>query len=157
VFGSARTAGSPPSQRPPAKGTAPRVDAARATRCLRRLEHSLLGFVEADGLPAIAPVEATGGGEEGIRIAAAEGLLPAGARRAGLVGHRYGHQLLGMSVRQYTGWLEVTHADGRQGLYAPHTEQGFRAPTSKTLLMLANGFIAKRGVRRAERIAGQSD
>ena len=155
VFGSARPAGSPPSHQPPAKGTAPRVNATRAARRLRPLEHCLLAYVEADGLPAIAPVEPTGGGDEGIRIAAAEGLLPAGARRAGLVGHRYGHQLHGMSVRQYTGWLEVAHADGRQGLYGPHTEQGFRAPANKTLLMLANGFVAKRGVRRAERVAGQ--
>jgi len=93
------------------------------------------------------------GGDEGVRIQAAEGLLPSGARRAGLLGHQYGHQLLGMSVRQHTGWLEVAHPDGRQGLYAPHTEQGFRAPSNKTLLMLANGFVAKQGVRRARRVA----
>jgi pyridoxamine 5'-phosphate oxidase-like protein len=155
VFGAARPSGPPPSQEPPAKGTAPRVDASRAARRLQRLEHVLLGFVEADGFPAVAPVEVTGGGEEGVRIGAAEGLLPSGARRAGLLGHQYGPRLLGMAVRQFTGFLEVPHPDGRQGLYAPHTEQGFRAPTNKTLLMLANGFIAKRGVRRAERVAGQ--
>lgn len=151
VHGSPRPDGSPASQRPPGKGTAPRVDATRAGRRLQRLAHVLVGLVESDGYPAVVPVEVTGGGAEGVRIEAAEGLLAAGARRAGLLGHQYGHQLHGMSVRQYTGWLEVAHPDGRQGLYAPHTEQGFRAPSNKTLLMLANGFIAKRGVRRAER------
>jgi hypothetical protein len=150
VYGAAR-AGPPPSQRPPGKGTAPRVDASRATRRLQRLEHTLVGFVGSDGLPAVSPVEVTGGGDEGVQVGAAEGLLPSGARRAGLLGHQYGPQLVGMTVRQFTGWLEVAHPDGRQGLYAPHTEQGFRAPTNKTLLMLANGFVAKRGVRRAER------
>jgi hypothetical protein len=151
VLGAKRAQGPPPSQQPPTKGTAPRVDASRAAHRLQRLEHGLLGFVDADGFPAVAPVDVTGGGDEGVRVGAAEGLLPSGARRAGLLGHQYGHQLHGMAVRQHTGWLEVAHPDGRQGLYAPHTEQGFRAPTNKTLLMLANGFIAKRGVRRAQR------
>jgi hypothetical protein len=149
VVGAARPGNPPTSQDPPAKGTGPRVDAARAVRRLQRLEHSLLGFVDADGFPAVSPVDVISGDGEGIRVEAAEGLLPSGARRAGLLGHRYGPQLLGMAVRQYTGWLEVAHPDGRQGLYAPHTEQGFRAPMNKTLLMLANGFVAKRGVRKA--------
>ena len=113
----------------------------------------MLGFVDADGFPAVTPVDVLGGDEAGIRIEAVEGLLPAGARRAGLLGHQYGHQLRGMAARQNTGWLEVAHPHGRVGLYAPHTEQGFRAPANKTLLMLANGFMAKRGVRRAERVA----
>jgi hypothetical protein len=154
VLGAERHSSSPPSQKPPANGTAPRVDASRATRRLQGLEHTLVGFVDTDGFPSIVPVEVTGGGDEGIRLQAAEGLLPSGARRAGLLGHQYGRQLLGMAVRQFTGWLEVAHPDGRQGLYAPHTEQGFRAPTNKTLLMLANGFVAKRGVRKARRAAG---
>jgi nitroimidazol reductase NimA-like FMN-containing flavoprotein (pyridoxamine 5'-phosphate oxidase superfamily) len=152
VHGASRPSGLPPSQAPPARGTAPRVDASRAARRLQRLEHVLLGFVGADGFPTVVPVAVSGGGDEGIRIGAAEGLLASGARRAGLLGHQYGHQLKGMTARQYTGWLEVAHPDGRQGLYSPHTEQGFRAPNNKTLLMLANGFIAKRGVRRAERV-----
>jgi hypothetical protein len=153
VYGTPRETGSPPSQRPPGKGTAPRVDAGKAARRLRGLAHTLIGFVEEDGFPAISPVEVTDGSSEGVQVEAAEGLLPSGARRAGLLGHQYGHQLKGMAVRQYTGWLEVAHPDGRQGLYSPHTEQGFKAPANKTLLMLANGFIAKRGVRRAERVA----
>jgi hypothetical protein len=88
----------------------------------------------------------------GVQGASAEGLqlrsplLPAGARRAGLLAHRFESQLIGLQVRQYTGWL----ADG---VYAPHTERGFRAPANKTLLLLANGLMARRGLKRA-RAAG---
>src|SRR4051812_19963058 len=46
----------PPAQAPPARGTAPRVDAARAARRLRALPHVLLGHVGADGFPVVAPV-----------------------------------------------------------------------------------------------------
>ena len=35
-------------------------------------------------------------------------------------------------------------------IYAPHTESGFRAPANKTLLLRANGFMARRGLRRAK-------
>jgi hypothetical protein len=151
VLGAPRSTSPAPSQTPPAKGTAPRIDPDRSATRLRRLEHRLLGFVDGDGLPIVVPVEVTGAGEEGIRIAAAEGLLPAGSRRAGLLAHEYRAKLVGLAARQYTGWLEVAHPDGRQGLYAPHTEQGFRAPPNKTLLLLANGLLAKRGLRRARR------
>jgi hypothetical protein len=152
VLGAPRPAGPPPSQAPPAKGTAPRVDPGKASSRVR-LDHVLLGFVDGDGLPVVVPVQATGAGEEGIRISAAEGLLPAGSRRAGLLAHEYRAKLVGLAARQFTGWLEVAHPDGRQGLYAPHTEQGFRAPANKTLLLLANGLLAKRGLRRARRQA----
>jgi hypothetical protein len=43
--------------------------------------------------------------------------------------------------------------DRAQARYAPHTEFGFRAPGNKTLLLLANGFLAKRGLRQARRQA----
>jgi hypothetical protein len=33
--------------------------------------------------------------------------------------------------------------------YAPHTEGGFRAPANKTLLLLASGFVAQPGLKRA--------
>ena len=33
--------------------------------------------------------------------------------------------------------------------YAPHTETGYVAPPNKTLLLLLNGALAKRGVRAA--------
>jgi hypothetical protein len=151
VIGRPRPATPAPSQVPPAKGTAPRLDSERAAGRMRKLDHKLLGFVDSDGFPAVTPVDLIGAGEEGIRIGAAEGLLPAGARRAGLLAHSYRAKLVGLAARQHTGWFEVAHPDGRQGLYAPHTEQGFRAPANKTLLLLANGLLAKRGLRRARR------
>jgi len=149
VFGAPRPPTPPPSQAPPGKGTAPRVDCGRAAKRLQKLDHLLLTYIDGDRFPVVVPVEATAAGDEGIRIRAAEGLLPAGARRAGLVAHSYRAQLIGLAARQHTGWLEVAHPDGRQGLYAPHTEQGFRAPANKTLLLLANGLLAKRGLRKA--------
>jgi hypothetical protein len=139
----------PASQSPPKGGTSPRIDVERAARRLRELPHVLLGFVDADRYPLVLPVEVENGGPEGIHLATASGLLPTGARRAGLLGHDYRAQLIGLAARQHTGWLEVSGGDGRRGLYAPHTDKGFRAPANKTLLLLANGLLAKRGMRRA--------
>jgi hypothetical protein len=130
----------PPPQPTPRKGTAPRVDVAAATRRLRSLPHVLGAFVGADGFPVIAPITVESAGDQsGIRIA---GRLPGGGRRAGLLAHRYEPKLIGLQTRQYTGWLE-------DRTYAPHTENGFRAPSNKTLLLLANGFMARRGLKRA--------
>lgn len=42
-------------------------------------------------------------------------------------------------------------SDRARALYAPHTGFGFRAPANKTLLLLANGLLAKRGLRKARR------
>ena len=75
--------------------------------------------------------------------------LPPGGRRAGLPGHSYRSQLIGLEARQYTGWLDV--GDDGSGRYAPHTELGYRAPANKTLLLFLNGLLAKRGVRKARR------
>ena len=44
-----------------------------------------------------------------------------------------------------------TPAGSRAALYAPHTEAGYVAPPNKTLLLLLNGGLAKRGVRKARR------
>jgi len=81
----------------------------------------------------------------GIALAS-EIALPRGGRRAGLLAHSYEPQLIGLEARQYTGWL-----DG--GVYAPHTETGYRAPKNKTLLLLANGYMARRGLRQARKAA----
>ena len=70
------------------------------------------------------------------------GPITSGGRRAGLLGHRYEPKLIGLEARQHTGWLE-------DGVYAPHTENGFRAPANKTLLLLANGYMARRGLKQA--------
>jgi len=102
----------------------------------------VLGYVGADGFPVVVPVKVGEVAEAGIRVSGAG--MPAGGRRAGLMGHRYGKQLVGLEMRQHTGWLH-------DGVYAPHTESGFRAPANKTLLLLGNGYMARRGLKRAQR------
>ena len=138
VTGEPLPAQDPPPQAPPKNGTAPRIDVQRAARRVAKLPHILLAWVGADGLPLIAPARLEHSSPEGLRLS---GPLPAGGRRAGLLAHRYEPQLIGLEVRQYTGWLN-------DGIYAPHTERGFRAPANKTVVLLANGLMARRGLRR---------
>ena len=135
----------PGPQAPPKAGIAPRVDAARAATRLRRLPHVLAAYAGADGFPAITPVTIGAAGPSGISVSSP---LPPGGRRAGLLGHRYGPKLIGLETRQHTGWLE-------DGVYAPHTEHGFRAPANKTLLLLGNGYMARQGLKQA-RALGRS-
>jgi hypothetical protein len=138
-------------QAPPKNGTGPRVDAARSGTRARGLPYVLLGFVGADGYPVVHSVAIEEARPDGIVLAAADAsLLPPGGRRAGVLAHDYGEHLVGLQARQFTGWLTVDEGSGR-GLYAPHTEQAFRAPANKTLLLLGNGFLAKRGLRKARR------
>jgi Pyridoxamine 5'-phosphate oxidase len=129
----------PDSQAQPKNGIGPRVEVPRAARRLGRLPHVLLSYVGADGFPLVVPVRVGAAVPSGIEL---EGPLPSGGRRAGLLAHRYEPQLIGLETRQHTGWLQ-------DGVYAPHTEAGFRAPANKTILLLANGFMARRGLRRA--------
>jgi hypothetical protein len=145
VSGSELAHAEPPSQAPPRNGTGPRVDVARERKRLARLAHVLAGWVGGDGRPQVAPVRIGEASASGIALA---GLLPGGGRRAGLLAHRYESQLIGLETRQYTGWLQ-------DGVYAPHTAGGFRAPANKTLLLLANGLMARRGLARA-RSAGRT-
>jgi hypothetical protein len=139
VIGEALPEGEPPSQQPPAKGVGPRVDCERAARRLRALPHVLLGYAGADGYPMVVAASVGASSSQGIML---DGPIPAGGRRAGLMAHRYEPKLIGLETRQHTGWLQ-------DGSYAPHTESGFRAPANKTLLLLANGFLAKRGLKKA--------
>jgi hypothetical protein len=138
VVGTPRPHGDPPSQDPPRKGTGPRIDVARAAERVSRLPHALAAYQGVDGFPMVAPVEIGAADSAGVAL---EGPLPGGARRAGLLAHRYEPQLIGLELRQYTGWLQ-------DAIYAPHTESGFRAPANKTLLLLANGFMARRGLKQ---------
>jgi Pyridoxamine 5'-phosphate oxidase len=123
-------------QDPPKNGTGPRVDAERAAKRLSAHPHLLLAYRGADGYPVVVPVQVAGADGGGIELDTADGLMPPGGRRAGVLAHDYRPKLIGLSARQHTGWLEV---DGERALYAPHTETGFRAPANKTLLLLANG------------------
>ena len=55
--------------------------------------------------------------------------LPPGGRRAGLLGHSYRAQLIGLESRTHTGWLTVPeHGDA---LYAPHTYVGLPGPAQQ--------------------------
>lgn len=131
-----------PAQAPPRNGTGPRVDLGRAGRRAARLPHRVLGWRGADGFPVLVPVT-VGAPRPGAGLPlSAPVALPAGGRRAGLMCHRYRPQLVGLETRQHTGWL-----DG--GLYAPHTAAGFVAPPNKTVLLLANGYLARRGLKKA--------
>jgi hypothetical protein len=132
-----------PAQSPPKGGTAPRVDVAKAARRARSLPHRLLGWRGEDGFPVVVPVEVGEPVEGGLPLTGAVE-LPPGGRRAGLLSHRFNAKLVGFVARQHTGWLE-------DGVYAPHTAAGFVAPPNKTLLLLTNGFMARRGLRRALR------
>jgi hypothetical protein len=144
AYGAPLPAEPPAPQDPPRNGTGPRVAPARAQRRLSALAHTVLAYVGADGFPSIVPVRIGAATEHGIALS---GPLPPGGRRAGLLAHSYGSQLVGLRTRQHTGWL----ADG---VYAPHTENGFRAPANKTLLLLANGMLARRGLAQARSRAG---
>lgn len=139
VFGKPLPASGPEPQAPPKNGTGPRVDVNMAARRIEKLPHVVLGYVGADGFPQITPVRVQDVTPDGLSL---QGSLPPGARRAGLLAHRFEPKLIGLEARQYTGWLE-------DHVYAPHTESGFRAPANKTLLLLANGMLARRGLKRA--------
>ena len=145
VLGAPLRDGEPAAQSAPARGTAPRIDVTRAARRLRATAHTLLGYAGADGYPIVVPVAVESADPDGLVLRSAFA-LPEGGRRAGLTGHSYRAQLVGLVTRQHTGWLEVSRGAAR---YSPHTEVGYRAPPNKTLLLLLNGALAKRGVRRA--------
>lgn len=134
-------------QEPPKKGTGPRVDAVKTGQRARKLPHVLLAYREADGYPTVVPVDVNSASHEGVRLRV-PARVPQGGRRAGLLAHAYRPQLVGLESRQNTGWIEVT---GTEAVYAPHTQGGFTAPPNKTLLLLANGFMARRGLAKARR------
>jgi hypothetical protein len=111
-----------PSQAPPAKGTGPRVAHRRAAWEARHLPDALLGWVGTDERPMIVPVGIGPAAREGIALLAPPGLLPAGARRAGLTAHWFSRGVTGQRQIVHAGWL-----DGRT--YAPHTRASyFMAP-----------------------------
>ncbi len=117
-------------QQPPKNGTGPRVDVAKAAQQVGALPHRVLAYRGADGFPVLVPVQL------------------AGHDQAGLLAHSYRPQLVGLSTRTFTGWLEV----GPDGvIYAPHTAKGFVAPPRKKLLLVSNGLLAKYGLWQARR------
>ena len=150
VFGAPLPDEPPEAQEPPAKGTGPRLDSARAGNALAKLPHQLIGYRGADGHPVTVPVRVRSADRGAVHLSAAPGLLPKGGRRAGMLSHRYEAKLIGLAARQHTGWLEVT---GAEAMYAPHTASAFRAPANKTVLLLGNGYLARRGLKKARTAA----
>jgi hypothetical protein len=148
VAGAGRPA-PPAPQQPPKEGTGPRVEVARAAGRIAVLPHRVLAYRGGDGIPVVVPVQLGGHDATGLRLVAAAGLLPPGGRRAGLLAHAYRPQLVGLSTRIFTGWLDVA-ADGT-AIYSPHTSKGFVAPPRKNLLLISNGLLAKYGLWRARR------
>jgi hypothetical protein len=176
VYGAPPPAESPAAQRPPAKGTGPRVDHARATKRAKGLAEVLLGWTDAGGYPTIAPVQVAGTDERGILLTAPTGLVPNAGRRAGLLAHEFSRHVVGQHQRKHTGWLtaqpvpgEASHGQdngqadsaenrgagnaeaAREIVYAPHTQSGYHLPPSRLLFKLAGGFVSRRGLRAAKR------
>lgn len=150
VYGEQPPAGMPSSQRPPARGTGPRVDCDRATRAAAGLPNVLLGWVDTDGFPLAVPVELDGKGGNGIVLRTTRPLLPPGGRRAGLTAHAFTRYVTGQHQRVHTGWLEAEDAV-RHATYAPHTRFGYRLPPSTLLYRLVVGLAARRGLRTARK------
>jgi Pyridoxamine 5'-phosphate oxidase len=150
VLGAPLPAEQPAAQTPPTRGTAPRIDHAGAARRAARLPDVLLGWVGADALPVIAPVDVGETSERGIAVEGPRGLLPPGGRRAGLTAHWFSLGVLGQEQRVHTGWLDVEPSTGR-AVYAPHTKTGYRMPASKLVYKTAVGFETRRWLRQGRR------
>ena len=149
VYGAPLPAESPAPQRPPAKGTEPRIRHGRAARRAAGLPHVLLGWVGADGYPTVVPVGVDGSEERGILLQAPADLLPEGARRAGFLAHDFTRYAAGQDLLKHTGWLEPT--GGGAAVYAPHTQAGYRMPASKLVFRTASGLVTKWRTREAKR------
>jgi hypothetical protein len=132
-------------QGPSPKGTAARVEVAKAAKKLSPL-HRLLGWRGGDGYPVVVPVATIDAAADHLRLVVGGHVVPDGGRRAAVLAHEYRPQLIGLRSAHALGWLEVTGADVR---FSPHTLGGFVAPPNKTLLLLANGYLARRGLRKA--------
>jgi hypothetical protein len=143
VYGAPLPQTPPAPHRPPSKGTRSRLDPGRAASKAARLPHVLLGWVSADGFPLAVPVEVLDSTAGGLRLRAPEGIVPPGGRRAGLTAHWFSRGAVGQRQRKHTGWLEAT-ADGREVLYAPHTQRNYAFPASKTLYRLVLGGVTRR-------------
>ena len=138
----------PEPQPPPKKGTGPRVDMRRAAKRLAKTPYLLLGYLGSDGYPIVVPVELRASDERGLELGAAPGVLPAGARRAGLLGTPTARSWWASPRASTPAGSRPRETRGS----TPRTRRpGFVAPPNKTLLLFFNGLQAKRGVRAAAR------
>jgi hypothetical protein len=137
----------PEPQAPPKKGTAARVDAAKAANKLGAA-HRLIGWRGGDGHPFVLPVGTITTARDHLAVQLGGGHVPAGGRRAAILAHDYRPQLVGLRSGYALGWLDV---DGAAVRFYPHKTGGFSAPPNKTILLLANGFMARRNLKAAEK------
>jgi hypothetical protein len=144
VYGPALAETPAPSQTPPAKGTGPRVAHRRAAWEARRLPDVLLGWVGTDDRPMIVPVGIGAATREGIELLAPSGLLPGGARRAGLTAHWFSRGVTGQRQIVHTGWLD-------RSTYAPHTRASYFMPPLRSVYRLVVGGATRRRYRHAVR------
>lgn len=141
----------PPPQRPPRDGTGPRVDHTRAAERAAALPDTLLGWVDSEDFPVIVPARVAGPEPDGISLELPAGLAPAGGRRAGMISHSFARYTAGQTQRKHTGWLEVAEAGAGRALYAPHTDKGYRMPSSMLAYRAGAGFMTRRGYPGARR------
>lgn len=154
VHGAPLPAEPPEPQRPPARGSDPRVDHLQAAATAKRLPNLLLGWTGTDGFPLVVPVQCEGTTERGIVLEPPDGVVPEGGRRAGLLAHSFARYTYGQNQRKHTGWLEPdfeAKPGTSQVLYAPHTKAGYRLPASRLLFRLASGAVTRRGYREGRR------
>jgi hypothetical protein len=85
---------------------------------------------------------------EGTELLASPGLLPAGARRAGLTAHWFSRGVTGQRQIVHTGWLDGS-------TYAPHTRASYFMPPLRPVYRLVVGAETRRRYRHAVR-AGES-
>jgi hypothetical protein len=152
----------PEAPAPPAKGTAARLDVTKEVRRLRPA-HRLLAWRGGDGYPVIVAADEITAGPDVIMVKSPASILPAGGRRAALLAHEYHAELIGLRTRYDLGWMEATPGwDGPSApavspvRFAPHVAGGFFAPPNKTVLLLANGYLARRNLKRSRRKQGSS-
>lgn len=144
--------GAPLPTEPPAEHEAtgdvrtPRVPMRKTVKGLAK-EHRLLGVTLTDGMPLVVPIDLTGAGPGGVRLAVDCPVVPTGDRRAGLLAHTYQPGLVGIATATHTGWLR--HDGPGETVWVPHTRHAFAAPPNKTLLLLGNGAAARWGYRQA--------
>ncbi|PXX57932.1 pyridoxamine 5'-phosphate oxidase [Nocardia tenerifensis] len=148
VFGPPAPSRPPESQKSPANGTGPRVALGRVIKGLRPKPHRLLGWVGADGYPMVVPVRSVEQAADRLTLTTPAGLVPDGARRAGLTGHAFTAGTLGQSQVVLTGWLEN---DGATVRYAPHTRFAYRIPPSRWPWRIVLGAATRIGLERARR------
>ncbi len=133
-------------QAPPKNGIATRVDCAKATKKLDAA-HRLIGWRGGDGYPFVVPVGTITTARDHLAVHVGGGRTPPGGRRAAILAHEYHPQLIGLRSGYALGWLDV---DGAAVRFYPHKIGGFSAPPNKTVLLLANGFIARRNLKAAQ-------